>query len=95
MPLAEQSLIELNNREILKLTGVQHIDVFEAERIILITEQGKLEVQGAQLNITQLDLDLGTLQITGNIDALLYPQERHKRKHKKQSQQSFVQKMLS
>jgi hypothetical protein len=48
-----------------------------------------------QLNITQLDLDAGVLQITGNIDALIYPQERHKHKHKKQSQQSFIQKMLS
>ena len=95
MQLADQSVIELNNREILKLTGVQHIDIFETERIVLLTEQGILEVQGVQLNITQLDLDAGVLQITGNIDALFYPQERHKQKHKKQSQQSFIQKMLS
>lgn len=93
MQLADQSVIELSNREILKLTGVQHIDIFETERIVLLSEQGTLEVQGVQLNITQLDLDAGVLQITGNIDALIYPQERHK--HKKQSQQSFIQKMLS
>ena len=33
------SLLELKNREILKLTGVQHIDVFEEEKIVLRTRQ--------------------------------------------------------
>ena len=59
MQMTEYSLIELVNREMLKLTGVQHIDVFEDEKIALRTEQGILEVQGAQLNITHLDLDSG------------------------------------
>ena len=89
------ALLELHNRERLNLTGVQHIDVFEEERIVLRTEQGILEVQGMQLNITHLDLDSGVLQIEGNIDAMMYPQERHKRKNKKRPQQSIIQKMLS
>ena len=95
MQMAEHSLLELANREALKLTGVQHVDIFEDERIVLRTEQGVLEVQGAQLNITHLDLESGVLQITGSIDALSYPQERNKRKNKKQPQQSFLKKMLS
>lgn len=95
MQTTEHSLVELVNREVLKLTGVQHIDVFENEKIVLRTEQGVLEVQGAQLNITHLDSDSGMLQIVGNIDAVIYPQERHKRKNKKEPQQSFIHKMLS
>ena len=95
MQMDAQSLVELLNREVLKLSGVQHIDVFEDEKITLQTEEGMLEVQGTQLNITHLDLDSGVLQISGNIDAIIYPQERHKRKNKKQPQQSFIKKMLS
>ena len=89
------SLLELKNREILKLTGVQHIDVFEEEKIVLRTEQGRLEIQGMQLNITHLDLESGILQIEGSIDAMMYPQERQKRKTRKRPQQTMLQKMLS
>ncbi len=89
------SVLELSNREVLKLTGVQNVDVFEDEKITLRTEQGALEIQGVNLNITRLDLETGVLQIDGAIDAIIYAQEKQKRKAKKQVKQSFVQKMLS
>ncbi len=89
------SVLELSNRDVLKLTGVQNVDVFEDEKIVLRTEQGVLEIQGVNLNITRLDLETGVLQIDGAIDAIIYAQEKQKRKAKKQVKQSFVQKMLS
>ena len=95
MQEAGAALLELQNRETLKLTGVQHIDVFEEERIVLCTTQGNLELQGQQLNITRLDLESGILQIEGNMDAMIYIDERRKRKNNKNTKQSFLQKMLS
>lgn len=89
------SYLELSNREVLKLTGIQHVEVFEEEKIILRTAQGSLEIQGAQLNIVNLDLDSGTIQIEGAIDAMRYSQERKKRQNKNRAQQSFLQKMFS
>ncbi len=89
------SVLELSNREALRLTGVQNVDIFEEEKITLRTEQGALEIQGVNLNITRLDLETGVLQIDGSIDAIVYAQEKQKRKMKKQMKQSFVQKMLS
>ena len=69
--------------------------MFEEERIVLCTAQGNLEVQGQQLNITRLDLEAGILQIEGNMDAMIYIDERRKRKNNKPTKQSFLQKMLS
>ena len=89
------SYLELSNREVLKLTGIQHVEVFEEEKIILRTAQGSLEIQGAELNIVNLYLDSGTIQIEGAIDAMRYSQERKKRQNKNRAQQSFLQKMFS
>lgn len=89
------SYLELSNREVLKMTGIQHVEVFEEEKIILRTAQGSLEIQGAELNIVNLDLDSGTIQIEGAIDAMRYSQERKKRQNKNRAQQSFLQKMFS
>lgn len=90
-----KSVLELDNRELLKLNGVQNVEVFEEEKIALQTEQGPLEVQGAQLNIIHLDLQTGNLQIQGAIDAIIYPQERRRRQSKNRPKESFIHKMLS
>ena len=95
MQEVNDALLELHNRERLKLTGVQHIDVFEEEKIVLRTEQGLVEIQGMHLNITHLDQETKILQIEGSIDAIAYPQNRHKRKNKNRPQQSIIQRMLS
>lgn len=89
------ALLELTNREILHVTGVQNVDVFEEEKIVLHTEQGALEIQGTGLNITHLDLETGSLQITGMMDAIFYPKEKQKRQSRKSPKQSFLSKMLS
>lgn len=89
------SLLELKNREGLNVSGVQNVDVFEEEKIILRTEQGMLEIQGAELNITHLDLETGSLQIAGVIDAVTYPKEKQKRQTRNRPKQSFFHKMLS
>ena len=90
-----KSILQLENRDLLNANGVQSIEVFEEEKIVLHTEQGLLEIQGTQLTIIQLDLAAGTVQIQGAIDAVVYPHERHKRQNKKTPKQSFVSKMLS
>ncbi len=95
MQEAEKSVLELTNRELLKMNGVQNVEVFEEEKIILHTGQGTVEIQGAQLIISQLDLESGTLQIQGTIDGVIYPQERRRRQNKNHPKQSFFHKMLS
>lgn len=90
-----KSVLELTNRELLKMSGVQNVEVFEEEKIALHTEQGNVEIQGSQLTITQLDLESGILQIQGSIDGIIYPQERRRRQNKNHPKQSFFNKMLS
>jgi len=95
MQEAGSSVLELQNRELLKISGVQGVDVFEEEKIVLHTEQGILEIQGQQLNIIQLDLATKLIQIQGTVDAVIYPHERHRRQSKKRQEESFIRKMLS
>ncbi len=95
MQETENSIRELINRELLKINGVQHVEVFEEEKIVLHTEQGTVEIQGSQLTIVQLNLETGMLQIQGVIDGILYPQERRRRQNKHHPKQSFIHKMLS
>ncbi len=90
-----KSVLELTNRELLKMSGVQNVEVFEEEKIALHTEQGNVEIQGSQLTIIQLDLESGILQIQGSIDGIIYPQERRRRQNKNHPKQSFFNKMLS
>lgn len=91
----ETTLLEMKNRELLHVTGVQNVDLFEEEKIVLHTVLGTLEIQGAELNIIQLDLETGNLQIAGMVDAMLYPKDKQKRQNKIRPKQSFFSKMLS
>ena len=87
--------LELQDRAVLKLTGVCNVDAFDEEKITLQTEQGVLEIQGAALNITQLDLEAGQVQLEGAIDALIYQQEKRKKSSLKHKNAGFVKRLFS
>lgn len=46
----------------MRLSGVHNVDIFDEEKIVLQTELGKLEIQGQHLNVTNLDVEHGSLQ---------------------------------
>ncbi|MDF2676059.1 MAG: yabP [Bacillota bacterium] len=66
-----QSLL-LENRETLNVTGVENVDNFNDETVILITNKGKLTIKGQKLNISKLNVDEGKLVVKGVINGLLY-----------------------
>lgn len=75
----EKAGLELIGRERLRLDGVQNVDVFDEEKIVLQTELGRLEIRGAHLNVTNLDVEHGTLQVDGVIDSFAYSEDKKKR----------------
>ncbi len=80
--------LELVDRQMLRLNGVNNVDVFDEEQIILQTELGKLEIKGHHLNVTNLDVENGDLQVDGIIDSFVYLEEeqsRGKKNHAKKS----------
>jgi sporulation protein YabP len=66
-----QSLL-LENKEVLNVTGVENVDNFNDEIVVLITNKGKLTIKGEKLNISKLNVDEGKLIVKGVISSLVY-----------------------
>ena len=75
----EKGTLELVDRQLMRLSGVNNVDVFDEEKIVLQTELGKLEIKGQHLNVTNLDVETGSLQVDGVIDSFAYVEEKKKR----------------
>ena len=69
---AREHAVTLMDRKRLSLTGVEDVDCFNEQIVVLRTSQGTLTVAGAGLNISQLSLEAGRVEIEGEVDALEY-----------------------
>ena len=72
--MAEQKIhnLILESRGKLTISGVTDVDSFDEQTIVAITDLGELTIRGEKLHITRLSLEIGELQIEGNIAALSY-----------------------
>lgn len=66
-----QSLV-LENKEVLNVTGVENVDNFNDETVVLLTSKGRLTIKGEKLNISKLNVDEGKLIVKGLINSLVY-----------------------
>ncbi|MBE5960808.1 MAG: sporulation protein YabP [Lachnospiraceae bacterium] len=73
-------LINMSDRKSAVLTGVNDVRSFDEQEIILETEQGMLMIRGSELHIGRLTLEKGEVDITGNIDSLVYSEIRNYKK---------------
>ena len=69
--LSTHSLM-LENRQNGRITGVKDIKSFDEKEILLFTQAGKLVIKGEQLNVKQLDLEKGEVDLEGKVDSLTY-----------------------
>lgn len=67
-----QHRLELCARERLTVSGVEEVERFDEEEIVMRTSAGTLVVGGTQLHIGKLNLDGGELHVDGMIHTLLY-----------------------
>ena len=65
----------LEEREQLVISGVEEVESFDENSILLTTAQGGLEIQGEGLHIEKLSLDGGDLRVEGRVNALVYETE--------------------
>lgn len=76
MPYEDLSGMEhrltLDGRQRLVVTGVEEVERFDEEEVVMRTAAGVLVVGGASLHIGKLNLDGGELHVDGNIDTLAY-----------------------
>ena len=64
--------IILEERERLSVSGVEEVESFDENTIVMSTSRGTLVIRGENLHIEQLSLDGGDLKVEGDIDALTY-----------------------
>ncbi len=71
-PAARTHAVNLINREHVEISGVEEVDSFNEEMIVLVTSVGAITLLGSDLHISTLNLDSGELIIDGQIAALEY-----------------------
>ena len=62
----------MQERNKLEMTGVNQVNCFDANEILLDTKLGGLLIKGENLHIGQLNLDRGNVDVTGKINAIIY-----------------------
>lgn len=64
--------ILLEGREELTVSGVEEVESFDENTIVMLTVKGTLVVRGENLHIEKLSLDGGDLKVEGTVDSLSY-----------------------
>ena len=64
--------LELVGRERLTVSGVEDVERFDENGIVMSTSAGVLVVTGEDLHIGKLSLDGGELHVDGRIDSVAY-----------------------
>lgn len=67
--------LQLEGREKLTVSGVEDVERFDDQCIVLRTGAGVLVVSGESLHIGKLSLDGGELQVDGRVEALTYEEQ--------------------
>ena len=62
----------LEGREQLSVSGVEEVESFDENTIVMYTCKGTLIVRGEGLHIEKLSLDGGDLKVEGDVDSLTY-----------------------
>lgn len=62
----------IEDRKKINISGVEEVESFDDESVVLITTLGELTVRGSDIKIGKLSTESGDLSITGNIRAISY-----------------------
>lgn len=71
----EAQNIILENRKKASISGVEDIDSFDEQTVILYTNLGMLTVKGYGLHINRLNVETGEVIIEGDLDSFIYSDE--------------------
>ena len=67
--------VVLEERGALSVSGVEEVERFDENEIVMSTSRGTLTGRGENLHIEKLSLDGGDLKVEGSVDALNYEDE--------------------
>ena len=64
--------VVIEERKSLTVSGVEDVERFDENSIVLSTSKGAMVVSGENLHIEKLSLDGGDLKVEGDVDAVSY-----------------------
>lgn len=64
--------LTLQNRRKLTVSGVEDVESFDENTVVLQTSGGLLILRGSSLHIDRLSIEGGELAVTGKLDSLVY-----------------------
>ena len=64
--------LNVNNRRLVNITGVNDVLSFDAGEVLLDTIDGILMIRGSDLHVSRLTLDKGEVDVDGKVDSLTY-----------------------
>lgn len=73
--LIEDHQVIIKGRQSIDITGVKEIDSFDNEEFLLQTNMGYLVIRGQQLQLKNLNVTNGQVEIKGRVDDLTYVDE--------------------
>ena len=79
LPAEAAHHILLEGREQLTVSGVEEVESFDENTIVMSTVKGTLVVRGEDLHIEKLSLDGGDMKVEGRVDSLTYEDDRRGR----------------
>ena len=85
--LAVSHRLTLEGRRRLAATGVTDVASFDETAAALETAQGTLILRGRELHVEQLDLEAGQVKISGEVDSVVYEENR-------QTRESFLSRLF-
>ncbi|MBC8587936.1 sporulation protein YabP [Paratissierella segnis] len=69
--LQSQNIV-IEDRNFVTISGVEQVDSFNDNNIVLSTIKGGLSIKGEGLNVAKLNLDDGSVKISGLINSIVY-----------------------
>lgn len=82
IPTQHEHEVKLNNRKDLEINGVKELDSFDSEEFLMETDMGYLIVRGQHLQLKNLNVEDGIVQIKGKVYELTYVDEQREEKAK-------------
>lgn len=71
-PRAQAHSLTMERRQRAVITGVEDVDSYNEQMVVLLTSEGMLTLLGEELHIARLNLEEGQLVVEGHLAALEY-----------------------
>lgn len=67
--------VSIDSREKISISGVEDVESFDEETIVVYTSMGTLTLKGGEFRISKLNVDNGEMIVEGEMDSITYSDE--------------------